>query len=241
MSEYDVCECCGRRLHRPEAHGITIDRETRRRIRHLGIGIGALVVLWIIAAPHRSEAQGRLPQCPADTSVPWNNCEGALTMPNGDKYVGEFRDGKPNGQGVITWTNGSKYVGGISDGKMNGKGTLTWADGTISVGEFRDGRPNGVSVTPHPPVEKQESSSAEEVPLKKNRGIFVVPVEINGAVILDFAVDSGASTVTIPANVYDRLVGNGTIRSVHPRKRDERTAPQSRAADRDRYRVVSSW
>jgi hypothetical protein len=72
---------------------------------------------------------GRLPQCPADTSVPWNNCEGALTMPNGDKYVGEFRDGKPNGQGVITWTNGSKYVGGISDGKMNGKGTLMWPDG----------------------------------------------------------------------------------------------------------------
>jgi len=86
-------------------------------------------------------AQSHLPQCPADTSVLWNNCEGVLTMPNGDKYVGEFRDGKPNGQGVITWTNGSKYVGGISDGKMNGKGTLTWADGSISVGEFNDGKP----------------------------------------------------------------------------------------------------
>jgi hypothetical protein len=86
-------------------------------------------------------AQGRLPQCAAATSVPWNNCEGALTMPNGDKYVGEFRNGKPNGQGIISWANGNKYVGAISDGKMNGKGTLTWADGSISVGEFNDGQP----------------------------------------------------------------------------------------------------
>ena len=31
---------------------------------------------------------------------------GALTMPNGDKYVGQFRDGKPNGRGVITWDQG---------------------------------------------------------------------------------------------------------------------------------------
>ena len=29
---------------------------------------------------------------------------GALTMPNGGKYVGEFRDGKPND--VITWDQG---------------------------------------------------------------------------------------------------------------------------------------
>jgi len=99
------------------------------------------VLVLGLLVPSSAVAQGRLPQCPADTSVSWNNCEGALTMPNGDKYVGEFRDGKPNGQGVISWTNGSKYVGSISDGKMNGKGTLTWADGSISVGEFNDGKP----------------------------------------------------------------------------------------------------
>jgi clan AA aspartic protease (TIGR02281 family) len=72
----------------------------------------------------------------------------------------------------------------------------------------------GSLATTTPPlssVENQESSSVEEVLLKKNAGIFVVPVEINGSITLDFAVDSGASTVTIPANVYNTLVRTGTI------------------------------
>jgi hypothetical protein len=47
--------------------------------------------------------------------------------------------------------------------------------------------------------------------LKKNAGIFVVSVETNSAITLDFAVDSGASTETIPANVYNPLVRTGTI------------------------------
>ena len=34
-------------------------------------------------------AQSRLPQCPSDAI--WSNCEGTISSPNGDKYVGEFR------------------------------------------------------------------------------------------------------------------------------------------------------
>jgi hypothetical protein len=36
-------------------------------------------------------------------------------------------------------------------------------------------------------------------------GILVVPVEINGAVTLDFAVDSGAAYVSVPAGVFSTL------------------------------------
>jgi predicted aspartyl protease len=62
------------------------------------------------------------------------------------------------------------------------------------------------------PVENKKSSSVVEVPLKEDSGIFVVPVEINGAITLDFAVDSGAGNVTIPADVYYTLVRTGTIK-----------------------------
>jgi len=34
---------------------------------------------------------------------------------NDGKYVGEFKDGKPNGQGTITLPNGEKYKGGFKD------------------------------------------------------------------------------------------------------------------------------
>lgn len=62
------------------------------------------------------------------------------------------------------------------------------------------------------PVENQKSSSLVEVPLKEDSGIFIVPVEINGAITLDFAVDSGAGNVTIPADVYYTLVRTGTVK-----------------------------
>jgi len=65
---------------------------------------------------------------------------------------------------------------------------------------------------PLSPVETKKSSSVVEVPLKDDSGIFVVPVEINGAITLDFAVDSGAGNVTIPADVYYTLVRTGTIK-----------------------------
>ena len=41
--------------------------------------------------------------------------QGTFTWANGDKYVGEYKDGMSNGQGTYTWGNGEwkgdKYVG----------------------------------------------------------------------------------------------------------------------------------
>lgn len=71
------------------------------------------------------------------------NEQQTITYPNGSKYVGEFKDDKPNGQGTLTWPNGTKYVGEFKDGKRNGQGTFTWPGGSKYVGEFRDGKYNG--------------------------------------------------------------------------------------------------
>ena len=49
----------------------------------------------------------------------------------GSKYVGEWKDGKENGQGTYTWSDGSKYVGEFKDGYKHGKGTYTDADGDV--------------------------------------------------------------------------------------------------------------
>jgi clan AA aspartic protease (TIGR02281 family) len=51
-----------------------------------------------------------------------------------------------------------------------------------------------------------------EASLKKKGGIFVVPVQINGAITLDFTVDSGATDVSVPADVFSTLARTGTIR-----------------------------
>jgi hypothetical protein len=52
---------------------------------------------------------------------------------------------------------------------------------------------------------------ASEVPLTREGGVYVVPVQINGAITLDFVVDSGAAEVNIPADVVMTLVRAKTI------------------------------
>jgi clan AA aspartic protease (TIGR02281 family) len=62
-------------------------------------------------------------------------------------------------------------------------------------------------------VRNQPQPSQEaDVPLNTNGGVFVVPVKINGAITLDFAVDSGAADVTIPLDVFSTLKRTGTIK-----------------------------
>jgi hypothetical protein len=90
------------------------------------------------------EAQSNLPPCQGSyLTSPWNSCQGTYTWPNGDKYVGEYRDGDLNGQGTFTTPTGAKYVGEFKDGKRNGQGTGTWPSGEKYVGEFRDNKYNG--------------------------------------------------------------------------------------------------
>lgn len=76
----------------------------------------------------------------------WNNCIGTQTLNSGGKYVGEFKEGKRNGQGTFNWPSGHKYVGESKDDKRTGKGTLTWPDGQKYVGEFKDNKRSGQGV-----------------------------------------------------------------------------------------------
>ena len=55
------------------------------------------------------------------------------------KYVGEIKNGKPNGQGTFTNPKRGKYVGEYKDGtRWNGE--YTYFDGTKMIGEWKDGR-----------------------------------------------------------------------------------------------------
>ena len=66
--------------------------------------------------------------------------QGTITSPDGDKYVGEFKDGYRNGQGTYAWFNGNKYIGGWRDGKYHGQGTYTSIKGYKYVGEWRENK-----------------------------------------------------------------------------------------------------
>ena len=57
---------------------------------------------------------------------------------DGDKYEGEFKDGKKHGQGTYKYKDGMIYVGEWKKGKKHGQGTLTYADGRIENGTFEN-------------------------------------------------------------------------------------------------------
>ena len=56
------------------------------------------------------------------------NGEFTVEYAKGDRFVGEYRDGRRNGQGTYIFENREKYVGEFKDGKMNGQGTYTFSD-----------------------------------------------------------------------------------------------------------------
>jgi hypothetical protein len=113
----------------------------------------------------QSANESPLSQCPAPVqAVFWNNCSGTYTSADGTTYVGEFRDGKPNGHGTLTAPNGYKYVGDFRDGKPNGQGTVTYADGGKYVGEVRDGQRHGYGSLTTPNGDKYVSEFRDDQP-----------------------------------------------------------------------------
>lgn len=77
------------------------------------------------------------------------NGQGTYTWTDGAKYVGEFKDGKWNGEGTFTTSMGT-YVGGWKDNNKDGLGTLTWVSGEFAgdkyVGEFKDDKKHGQGI-----------------------------------------------------------------------------------------------
>ena len=69
----------------------------------------------------------------------WGTC----TMPNGDRYEGEWRDSELHGRATFTGTNGDRYEGDWRDNKKHGRGTYTWSRGDRYEGDWRDNKKHG--------------------------------------------------------------------------------------------------
>jgi clan AA aspartic protease (TIGR02281 family) len=191
----------------------------------------SLSLIAISLAPMAAVAQSGLPPCPPDVHndlwqghvnvrdvirnrfgthppsiIPpvWTDCQGTKTveimLPGGNVvYAGEFKDDKPNGRGTQTWPDGRKYVGEFKDGLYDGQGTYTFADGRTLRGLWRTGK------------FVNANSGLAGIPVEIEGGTFVVPVTINGQITLKFIVDTGASDVTVPADVVLTLIRTGSI------------------------------
>ena len=64
---------------------------------------------------------------------------------NGDRYLGESRDGKADGLGIYYYANGDFWFGQFSNGQRNGFGCLFANDYTLTAGQWSDGQPIRIS------------------------------------------------------------------------------------------------
>ena len=80
-----------------------------------------------------TSSQKRIKSQPAK---PKDYTHGIHTWHDNQNYVGQYINGKLEGQGVFNWPSGDKYIGQFQDGKMHGKGVFIWADGQMYEGQY---------------------------------------------------------------------------------------------------------
>jgi hypothetical protein len=95
-------------------------------------------ILFLLATS--AIAQSQMPLCTGKDAKRWTNCQGIHNFTNGDRYEGEFKDGKPDGSGTYYHLSnnqyqGDKYSGQFLAGSRHGAGLYTSAKG----GETQEG------------------------------------------------------------------------------------------------------
>lgn len=75
--------------------------------------IAMLLILGIFLATPQAYGGSRLSSCYGSNPDKWTNCIGTRYYPGGNKYVGEYRNGRANGLGTFTFADGKPSLEGI--------------------------------------------------------------------------------------------------------------------------------
>lgn len=129
---------------------------------------------------------------------------GIMVFNSGNKYKGEFVDGKRQGEGTFVWASGAKYRGQWLDDQMHGEGTYVYPDRRVYRGTFVAGKKNGKGVL----------STEDGKVLEKGKWVddeFVDPaairysyINVGSSLLADFAPDIpvvGEATCINPTQV----------------------------------------
>ena len=54
-----------------------------------------------------------------------NHGKGEFIFDSGNKYEGNWKDGKKDGMGVFTYATGEKYIGNFKEDKFDGMGKMS--------------------------------------------------------------------------------------------------------------------
>lgn len=72
-----------------------------------------------------------------------HNGSGTYKFPNGDRYEGQWKDGKMHGKGLYEFANGDRYEGDFHEGKRDGTGKYVWKGKGTYVGQWKADKREG--------------------------------------------------------------------------------------------------
>uniref|UniRef100_A0A7S1TDC9 MORN repeat-containing protein 5 n=1 Tax=Compsopogon caeruleus TaxID=31354 RepID=A0A7S1TDC9_9RHOD len=167
---------------------------------------------------------------------------GKLVHPDGSLYKGEFHNGKKHGYGITYMWNGDKHVGEYRDGKFNGVGTFSGCSSSqvdawgmpipekhiYYVGDFVDGRFHGAGTLKETDLQTGEvfkfegefengersGSSEESIARARTKNAYVQRVTYRTQsyfIPVERPPSSSNVTPERDSNDFDRVIALGTL------------------------------
>ena len=91
-----------------------------------------------------------------------------IEYPDGSKYIGDLKDGKPHGKGISTFPDGTMYEGNWVVGKRDGLGIMTYPNRIIYDGLWKNDKKHGKGIMTFPDDTKEELEFNEDEPVIKS-------------------------------------------------------------------------
>ncbi|PRP89700.1 hypothetical protein PROFUN_00042 [Planoprotostelium fungivorum] len=98
---------------------------------------------------------------------------GTFVLPDGHKYIGDWKDSLRHGYGVFFWSDGRKYEGEWREDKRNIYGRYTYSDGTSYEGQWKDDKRNGIGTYSWP--DGRQYTGEWDNHRKNGQGVHVWP------------------------------------------------------------------
>lgn len=121
---------------------------TRAYLPVMNIPASAFCFVFLFLAFDWATAQSPLRKCP-ELGLR-HECEATDVLPNGERFVGTFREGFRSGLGTYFWPDGTIYSGEFQRDKRHGVGQILYADGRKYIGEWRNNTRSGLGIEYRP-------------------------------------------------------------------------------------------
>ncbi len=130
-----------------------------------GFASGNGVLQWYVDGAPGNRYEGNLKRGRIDG-------QGSCTFANGNRYDGAWVDGRRHGKGTFCWANGTRYEGEFVRDQRTGKGNMTYANGDRYEGDWVDGWRTGKGTMVYANGDRYEGDWREDKRI--GRGVLVL-------------------------------------------------------------------